>query len=82
MFVESNYLLGLIYLTENNMDRAEKFFKRCVRYSAKKKRVGIKSEEYISTFKNIGPEFLWIHFLHLVCSLVLLCIQKCILAFC
>lgn len=52
MYVESNYILGLIYLTENNQKRAERHFKRCVRYAATKKRSGIKTEQYISTFKN------------------------------
>lgn len=52
MYVESNYILGLIYLTENNQKRAETHFKRCVRYAATKKRSGIKTEQYISTFKN------------------------------
>lgn len=52
MYVESNYILGLIYLTENDQERAEKHFKRCVRYAATKTRAGIKTEQYISTFKN------------------------------
>jgi len=52
MYVESSYILGLIHLTENNQPQAEKYFKRCVRYAATKKRAGIKTEQYISTFKN------------------------------
>lgn len=52
MYIESNYLLGLIFLTENKFKAASRYFKRCVRYSAKKKRSLFKSERYIKTFKN------------------------------
>lgn len=52
MFIETNYLLGLIFLTENKLKLAGKYFKRCVRYSSQKKRTRFKSEAYIKTFKN------------------------------
>ncbi|MBD64157.1 MAG: hypothetical protein CME62_03060 [Halobacteriovoraceae bacterium] len=52
MFVESNYILGLIYLTEKENKKAEVFFKRCVRFSSQKEKTGFKSEAYIETFKN------------------------------
>ncbi|MAZ49370.1 MAG: hypothetical protein CME65_12485 [Halobacteriovoraceae bacterium] len=52
MFIESNYLLGLIYLTENKTQIASRYFKRCVRFADKKKRTDFKSEAYIKTFKN------------------------------
>ena len=52
MFIESNYLLGLIYLTENNAQLASRHFKRCVRFADKKRRSEFKSEAYIATFKN------------------------------
>lgn len=52
MFIESNYFLGLIYLTEKKDELASKYFKRCVRYADKKKRTHFKSNAYIKTFKN------------------------------
>lgn len=52
MFIESNYFLGLIYLTENKAQFADRYFKRCVRFAGKKKRSDFKSEAYIKTFKN------------------------------
>ena len=52
MFVESNYLLGLIYLTENNLNKASTYFKRCVRNSKRKKQSDLKPESYVYTFKN------------------------------
>ena len=52
MFIESNYLLGLIYLTENKTKHANAYFKKCVRFSAKKKRSEFKSDQYVETFRN------------------------------
>ena len=52
MFIESNYFLGLIYLTEDKAQLADRYFKRCVRFTGKKKRSEFKSEAYIKTFKN------------------------------
>lgn len=52
MFVESNYLLGLIYLTERKQKLALRHFNRCVKYTSIKKRTVEKSEQYIRTFRN------------------------------
>jgi hypothetical protein len=52
LFVESNYVLGLIALSAGKGNVAIKHFKRCVRYADRKKRTGIKTEAYIKTFKN------------------------------
>jgi hypothetical protein len=52
MFVETNYLLGLIYLTQNKLKLAGTYFKRCVRSSRKKRQSQLKPESYVHTFKN------------------------------
>lgn len=52
MFVETNYILGLIYLTENKLKTAGAYFKRCVRYAKRKKQSDLKPESYVYTFKN------------------------------
>lgn len=50
--LESNYILGLIYLTEKNFKKAGRHFKRCIRYSRSKKRSKLKPESYVRTFRN------------------------------
>ncbi|MAX66965.1 MAG: hypothetical protein CME66_08515 [Halobacteriovoraceae bacterium] len=52
MYIESNYLLGLIYLTEQKQKRASAHFKRCVKYVSKKRKSNLKNESYIHTFRN------------------------------
>lgn len=51
-YMEANYILGLIELTYKKNKRANQHFKRCVRFSATKRISGIKTKEYIDTFKN------------------------------
>lgn len=52
MKLESNYILGLISLTENKMKNAEVYFKRCIRESLRKKQNEYRPHNYIATFKN------------------------------
>lgn len=52
LYVESNYILGLISLTKKELKRAKSHFKKCVRYSNKKKFTSNKPESYVYTFRN------------------------------
>lgn len=52
MKLETNYILGLISLTQNKLKRAESYFKRCIKESLRKKRNSLKPDNYVATFKN------------------------------
>lgn len=52
MKLESNYILGLISLTENKQKRASAYFKRCIREALRKRGNSTKAENVIATFKN------------------------------
>ena len=52
MYIESNYLLGLISLIKNKSKTAATFFTRCAQSSYNKKENSLKSEAYIGTFRN------------------------------
>ena len=52
MYVESNYLLGLIELRKMKLKNAERYFTRCVAASASKRMTRLKPESYTRTFRN------------------------------
>ncbi len=52
MYMESNYLLGLINLRKNNLKEANKHFSRCVQWTKRKHRTEEKPESYVRTLRN------------------------------
>lgn len=52
MYLESQYLLGILSLTKRNMKKASIYFNRCVKGASLKKRISKKNDDYIQTFKN------------------------------
>ena len=52
MYVEANYLLGLVELRKNKLETAEKYFTRCVAASSSKRMTRLKPESYVRTFRN------------------------------
>ncbi len=52
MYVEANYLLGLINIRNRKIKSAKKHFYRCIKFSKYKKKTRIKPQSYILSFRN------------------------------
>ena len=52
MYVEANYILGLISIREKKIKRAKNHFKRCIMHTKYKKRSRLKPQSYIYSFRN------------------------------